>query len=253
MGEHGAVEILGVRFFQGSVREAVEVGLRGGLIVAPSGPGMAQDLKNPRYAVAVRSAELAIPDSGYMVLLRRLLRRQKMARISGLALMRELIEAHPEKLARECLWVMPGREDADALRGFLATRGIHCGEDQIYLAPFYDPRNPTDPALLEHLRAQRPRVVILAIAGGKQEPLGAWLRDSWTSDTCPAIFCLGAAIAFFTGRQTAIPPWADRFYLGWLLRLLHNPRRYWRRYWGALPLVFSLLRDGPSKPSSEGK
>jgi exopolysaccharide biosynthesis WecB/TagA/CpsF family protein len=239
------VEILGIRFFQGSVEEAALAGLRGGLLVAPSAPGLAQDLKRQGYAAAVRSAEVAIPDSGYMVLLWRLLKRQRIRRISGLALMRELLEAQSETIGQGALWVMPTAEDAAALQTYLAERGIQCEDDQIYLAPQYALAGPTDPDLLEIMRQRLPEIVILAVAGGKQEPLGAWLRDELKAqgEAVPAIFCLGAAIAFLTGRQANIPPWADRLFLGWLLRLLREPRRYWRRYGGAIGLAARIARS----------
>ena len=54
--------------------------------------------------------------------------------------------------------------------------------------------------------------------------------------------CLGAAIAFLTGGQANIPPWADKLIFGWLLRLLSNPRKFWRRYWEALRLAPLLWR-----------
>ncbi len=55
-----------------------------------------------------------------------------------------------------------------------------------------------------------------------QEKLGYYLRENLSYR--PAIYCTGAAIGFITGDQISIPDWADRFYLGWLLRLLRQPR-----------------------------
>jgi UDP-N-acetyl-D-mannosaminuronic acid transferase (WecB/TagA/CpsF family) len=82
--------------------------------------------------------------------------------------------------------------------------------------------------------------VILNVGGGVQEQLGCWPKQrlSYT----PAIVCTGAAIAFITGGQASIPPWADRLYLGWLLRILSNPRSYTKRYVQALALVPVVLK-----------
>ena len=41
-----------------------------------------------------------------------------------------------------------------------------------------------------------------------------------------AVHGIGAALGFITGDQIAIPDWADRFYLGWLLRFLAQPRLF---------------------------
>jgi hypothetical protein len=45
-----------------------------------------------------------------------------------------------------------------------------------------------------------------------------------------------------------IPHWADRLYLGWLLRCLANPVRFIPRYWAARKLVGLLKRYGADSP-----
>ena len=60
--------ILGIPFFTGSVDEAVAEALRGGLVVAPSGPNLANELRNvPDYRRAVETADVALTDSAVMV------------------------------------------------------------------------------------------------------------------------------------------------------------------------------------------
>ena len=77
-------QILGIQFFNGDVEEAVGLMLqRGGLLVAPSGTCFARLRADKIYRRAIIAADLAIADSSLMVLLWRLLRRQKVERISG--------------------------------------------------------------------------------------------------------------------------------------------------------------------------
>ena len=49
----------------------------------------------------------------------------------------------------------------------------------------------------------------------------------------PVILCTGGAISFLSGGQANIPTWADRMYLGWLLRVIQSPRTFLPRYWNA--------------------
>lgn len=234
------VRILEILFFQGSVEMAAAKALEGGLTVAPSAPGLTDDLRNLSYARAVRSADLVVPDSGFMVLLWWLFRGEWLKRISGLSLMNALVRNHGAILGRQGFWVMPSAMDADALCRYLDENNIVCAPERIYSAPLYEVDDLRDEALLARLEVERPAVVIIAIAGGKQETLGAWLRDSLGYR--PSIICIGAAIAFLTGQQTHIPRWADRLYLGWLLRVLSDPFRYTRRYTRAFGLAWSLGR-----------
>ena len=62
--------ILGVRFFNGSVDEAVDaMSSNGGLLVVPSAPTLVKLCDDAEYRRALISAEMAIADSGAMVLL----------------------------------------------------------------------------------------------------------------------------------------------------------------------------------------
>src|SRR5205814_10036706 len=77
--------------------------------------------------------------------------------------------------------------------------------------------------LLMLLEQNRPLHVIIALGSAAQEKLGYYLREN--SSYRPAIYCIGAALGFVTGEQIPIPDWADRLYLGWLLRLVTQPHR----------------------------
>ena len=65
--------ILGIRFFIGSAEAAVQIGLQGGLVVVPAAPALVELQTNRSYREAVYNADLAITDSGLMVLLWQLL------------------------------------------------------------------------------------------------------------------------------------------------------------------------------------
>ena len=75
--------ILGIEFFGGTSREAVDViTRRGGLLVAPAAPSMIALCRDPDYRRALLSAELAIADSGFMVLLWKLCTPARASRAS---------------------------------------------------------------------------------------------------------------------------------------------------------------------------
>jgi hypothetical protein len=58
--------ILGIRFFGGTAREAVdEISRNGGLLVAPAAPSMINLCRDEDYRRALLSSDLAIADSGF--------------------------------------------------------------------------------------------------------------------------------------------------------------------------------------------
>jgi exopolysaccharide biosynthesis WecB/TagA/CpsF family protein len=217
------------------------------LVVAPSAPGLACDLvKSLSYREALTTADLAITDSGFMVLLWRAFTGVKLPRLSGLKFMVAVL-ARPElKQPGAVFWVMPSAEEDQRNRAWLVSKGFPVTEADVYLAPHYPLGAIQDEELLRLIEARKPRVVMLAIGGGVQERLGLMLRAQLKNPT--SILCLGAAIAFLSGGQANIPPWADRMVLGWLMRLASNPRKFWRRYWEALALVSLLWRHRDRLP-----
>jgi N-acetylglucosaminyldiphosphoundecaprenol N-acetyl-beta-D-mannosaminyltransferase len=240
------VQILGLDFFDGGAAAAVDCALgRRGLIVAPSGSCFRRLQRDEIYRCAMTRADLILPDSGLMVLLWRLLRGKRISRISGLAYLRELLGRIEFRQDRSVLWVLPDETARDQTLVWLRTRGFLTTANDCYIAPVYG--TPVeDPALLERVQARRPGHVIIALSGGVQEKVGFYLRENYSHR--PALHCIGAALGFIAGYQIAIPPWADRLYLGWLLRLLSNPRRFLPRAISALALPWLILRYGEKLP-----
>ena len=247
-----AVSLLGVPFFRGSLESALERARAGGLVVAPSGPGLAWDLMtNLAYREAVTTAEVALADSGYMVLLSRLLPGcPTPPRLSGLRFLEALLEDPAVRTPGATFWLMPSAAEQTLNMNWLHAQGFgHLTEADCHVAPHYLRQGSgeiEDRALLAKIESRRPSWVILNVGSGVQEPLGAWLRDHLSYR--PTLVCTGAAIAFKTGAQAPIPVWADRLYLGWLLRVLHQPAGFLPRYLKALRLAPLMARWKQSLP-----
>jgi len=240
--------ILGVRFFNDDLERALRIAREdGGLILAPSGPGLADLGKNPYYDEALQGADINLIDSGYLAVLWRKRTGEQLRRHSGLKFIQALIDSPAFKAEPRQLWVMPTEAHARATRDFLKGEGILLAPDAFYVAPFYKEMPVHDPALLDRILEAKARYVILCIAGGKQEILGHWLRQQL--DGGPAIICIGAAIAFLSGQQARIPVWADRIYIGWLLRILADPKTFLPRYWKARKLRKLVRLYGEQAPS----
>lgn len=239
-------KILGVRFFAGAPDEAVAVGLRGGLVVAPAAPALVEMERDSAYRDAVLNCDLALTDSGFMVLLWNFLQSERITRVSGLEYLKLLVAEPAFREAKSILWVMPSQASWDKAMAWLTSRGIPIRPEDGYLAPVYARDNITDPALIELIRARRPDHVVMALGGGVQETLGLYVKEN--AGYKPGIHCIGAAIGFLSGDQVNIPDWADRLFLGWFLRCLSQPNRYFPRYWKARRLLPILLKYRENAP-----
>jgi len=238
-------QILGLRFFNGDVDEAVASMFQdGGFLVAPSGTCFARLREDERYRRAIVAADMAIADSGLMVVIWRLLRRENVQRISGLKYLKHLLG----KLNGEgtkVFWVLPNERACQKLIDWSRRESFLINTENCYIAPRYG-SDVEDRNLLALIEQHRPENVMIAIGSGAQEKLGFYLRENLSYR--PVIHCIGAALGFVTGDQAAIPDWADRLYLGWLWRLVAQPRTFIPRLSRGLELPWLIWKYGEKLP-----
>jgi N-acetylglucosaminyldiphosphoundecaprenol N-acetyl-beta-D-mannosaminyltransferase len=240
------VQILGIQFFNGDVDEAVGLMFQhGGLLVAPSGTCFARLREDEMYRRAVVASDLAIADSGLMVVLWRLFRREKLQRISGLKYLKHLLGKLKGEGTEQVFWVLPSQRALDKLIDWSGRQPFPITTDNCYVAPRYG-LEVEDRNLLELIEQRRPAHVIISIGSGAQEKLGHYLRENLSYR--PAIHCIGAALGFVTGDQVAIPDWADRFYSGWLWRLVTQPKIFLPRLIRGFELPWLLARYRENLP-----
>lgn len=235
--------ILGLDFLNASAAEAVRLTKSGGLLVAPSGTCFERFAEDSEYRRAVLGADVVLPDSGLLVLLWRLLYGREIKRVSGLAYLKELLGS--AKLVQSTFWVLPNERALEKLLTWSKANGIQVDITDCYLAPIYG-LTVIDEKLRALIESRQTQDVIIGIGAGSQEKLGWYLREQLSYH--PAIHCIGGALGFVTGDQVAIPDWADRFYLGWLLRLSRNPRIFIPRLFKARWLPWLLLKYGRELP-----
>jgi len=240
-------QILGLHFFDGDADEAVALMFKqGGFLVAPSGTCFARLRRDAAYRQAMTQADLVIPDSGAMVLFWRALNGRKIKRISGLKYLQRLTARFFADKATNVFWILPSEAAREKTMVWLGSNQFPFADANLYVAPRYGSTGIEDHELLAKIETQRPEHIVIGIGSGPQEKLGYFLRDHLPYR--PAIDCVGAALGFLTGDQVAIPDWADRYYLGWLLRLIAQPHVFVPRFARALELPWLIIRYGEDLP-----
>jgi UDP-N-acetyl-D-mannosaminuronic acid transferase (WecB/TagA/CpsF family) len=273
--------VLGIDFFDGSADEAVEwVCRNGGLVVAPAGPSLIALQSDDAYREGIGQADLAIADSGSMVLFWRIVRGERLTRISGLKFFKILLQKREVREPENLFWVLPSERAQQKTLEWSRRENFPTTEDDLYVAPRYLEGRPLcrpsldtiptqkvgrDPAfavgygvassarpsiedktLLAIIRERKPKHIVIAIGGGMQDKIGSYLKRN--CDYRPGIYCIGAAPGFVTGDQVRIPMWADRFYLGWIFRIFAQPRIFIPRFWRARKLPVLIWKYGEEMP-----
>lgn len=238
--------ILGIQFFVGGASEAVDIGARGGLVVAPAAPALLDLTENAEYREALVHSDLAITDSGFLVLVWNALTRDDICRVSGLEYLKMLLRRPEFQISGSVFWVMPSKSSAKRNLDWLQEQGFPTKAEDMYIAPKYPSTNIQDKKLVQIINNRRPAHVIICVGGGVQERLGLYLKRHCQFGL--GIHCTGAAIGFLNGDQVRIPDWADRWVLGWFFRCVSDPRRCVPRYAKAFKLAMLLRQYGSRLP-----
>jgi N-acetylglucosaminyldiphosphoundecaprenol N-acetyl-beta-D-mannosaminyltransferase len=197
------------------------------LLMGPNAQLVTMAARQPRFATALRSADLAVPDGVSIVLASRLLGEPVPERVTGGDLMERLcIEAARHSLSVFFLGGLPGAAEGTARKfernypGFRVA-GTCCP------APGFE----NDPLESDRLRRQiaeaKPDLLCVAFGAPRQE---IWMHENCLSLPIGAAISVGAAFDTQAGLRGRAPRWTHRIGCEWLYRLIREPRRLWRRY-----------------------
>ncbi len=208
-----------------------------GLFVFPSGPGLSTINEDKIYHNSLKRADFVFFDSGFFVLLIKFFKNINVNKLSGYKFLKIFLKNLKKNEKKNIiLLVDPTKKKSINNFKFLVTLGFDKNKIKSYIAPQYNPKKIIDLKLLKTIKKYKPKTIILNIGGGIQEILGYYLKKKLKFKV--KIICTGAAISFFTDDQAPINDFIDKYFLGWLLRILFNPFQFFKRYFYA----FKLLR-----------
>ena len=204
-----------------------------GLFVFPAGPALASIQKSNQYYKSIKKADLVFFDSGFFVLLLKIFKNINVKKFSGYKFLGLFFDYLKINKKKSIFSVDPSHKYSKSNKSYLKNLGLK--KIYNYIAPKYDCSELSDKKLLNLINKLKPNFILINIGGGTQEVLGLYLKEKLAFK--PTIICTGAAISFFTKDQAPINNFIDRYYLGWLLRLIFNPLIFFKRYIFGLKLI----------------
>lgn len=223
-----------VNFINGDFIEVYKKIKKGGLLVAPAASALVEIEKDKIYHNSLINSDIALFDSGFFCILLRIFKKKKVKKLSGYKFLKEFINIK-DNLDEVILLIDPTKDDSRLNLKLLKNKKFN--KVYSYISPFYKNNNSfnKDKKILKLIKQLNPKYIIINIAGGKQEPLGFYLKKKLSKKI--SIICTGAAIAFLTKRQAPINDLVDRLYLGWALRLIYNPINTYKRFLNSFKLI----------------
>ena len=212
---------------------------KNGLFVFPAGPALSNIEKSNEYYKSLQKADFVFFDSGFFVLLLRLFKNIHVQKFSGYKFLSMFFKYLKKNRKKKIFCIDPNINFLRSNKKHIKKLGIK--KIHNYLAPQYNKKKLEDLQLLKTIRKFKPDYIIVNLAGGTQEILGLYIRKNIRIKT--SIFCTGAAISFFTKDQAPINNFIDKYYLGWLVRLIFNPIIFFKRYLTGLKLIPMVISD----------
>lgn len=180
---------------------------------------------SPEIATIVNSADLVTPDGMPLVWMLRLKGYRTQERVYGPTLMLCVVEA----AARENLPVgfYGGTPEVlEALVKKVRMRNSELRAAYSFSPPFRELSEAEDEEITAAINASGVRILFVGLGCPKQEKWMAAHRGRIHA----VMLGVGAAFDFHAGAKPQAPLILQRLGLEWLFRLLHEPRRLWRRY-----------------------
>jgi UDP-N-acetyl-D-mannosaminuronic acid transferase (WecB/TagA/CpsF family) len=232
------VNFLGIKFYDVGYQYVLDILLKGRkYLVIPAAYALARSYYFKKELKALQKSDIAIFDSGFLCFSLRLIKNIKVDKFSGYKFLNFFLDDVRNR-NKKILSLDPSFEDLKYNKKYLQFRKFKFVKN--YLCPMYQDKVIEDKRLIKIINEYKPKFIISNIAGGKQESLALYIIQNATPNS--SVICSGAALAFLTGRQAPITNFIDKYYLGWLIRLIYNPKLYLGRILFSFKLFFIVFK-----------
>ena len=204
-----------------------------GLFTFPAGPALANIEKSKEYYNSLKNADFVFFDSGFFVLLLKILKNINVYKFSGFKFLGLFFRYLKKNNEKKIFCIDPNLDFSKSNKKLIKRLGVKKSFN--YIAPIYRTNNLVDKKLLKLINKFKPDYILINLGGGTQEVLGLYLRKRLKFKV--TIFCTGAAISFYTKDQAPITDFIDKYYLGWFMRLLFNPLIFLKKYIAGFKLI----------------
>ena len=217
----------------------IKSGRRGHYMACANPHSLVEARSDPAFAVALREADMLLPDGSGILLAARLLGKPVAERVAGF----EFFRALSEKAEREGGLSYFFLGSSPAVLGKIAAR-LARDYPSIRLAGMLSPpfrasfSIEEEDAMITAVNRSGADVLWVGMTAPKQEK---WIHRHRDRLDVPFAGAVGAVFDFYAGSKKRAPEWVCRAGLEWLPRLVREPRRLWRRNFVSTPVFLSMV------------
>jgi N-acetylglucosaminyldiphosphoundecaprenol N-acetyl-beta-D-mannosaminyltransferase len=177
------------------------------------------------FREVINQADLVTPDGMPLVWMLRLKGERGQRRVYGPTLMLHTLRAAETESIPVGLYGSNG-EVLGLLRDRLKRQFPQLSLIYAFSPPYRDLSPAENAEIARQIRESGTRILFVGLGCPKQE---RWMALQRTK--IPVVMIgVGAAFDFLSGSKRQAPAWLQRAGLEWAFRLVHEPRRLWKRY-----------------------
>ena len=182
---------------------------------------------NPEFRKAYGAADYVIADGMPLVWFSRLIGDKLPERVTGSDLLPEICRMSEKKSLK--VFFLGGTPEVtpkaveNLLKRFPALQVVGMATPWIDLSD----SESVSSDLVESINQSGTDILFVGFGAPKQE---IWVTRNRKKLTTGIVLAVGGTFDFLAGKNIRAPLWMQRSGLEWLWRLLHEPKRLWRRY-----------------------
>lgn len=116
---------------------------------------------------------------------------------------------------------------------------------KIKITGYQNGYNSINQNVLEKINSLNPDILLVGMGVPKQE---LWVNDNYDRLNVNLIVTVGAFFSFYSGEINRAPKLLRTLSLEWLVRLINEPVRLWKRYFVEYPhFVFNIIKERITK------
>lgn len=183
--------------------------------------------RDPDFEIAIKNADLVVPDGIGIVLASKILRGCIQKRVTGMDIFLGLSYELNKIGGYSCFFLGSTRENLDKIRERMRKDFPNIRVAGTYSPAFKPAFSDEDSRRMrDAINEARPDVLWVGMTAPKQEK---WTYENRSGLDVKFIGPIGAVFDFYAGSVKRSHPLFQRMGLEWLPRLIRQPRRLWRR------------------------
>lgn len=210
-----------VNYIEDRVKE-----LKGKYICVSNGHTTVMSYEDAHYRHIQNTAVLALPDGDPLSIVSRKRGFHEARRVTGPDLMEEMFHQGENGDGLRHFFYGGTQDTLDKLQEKIAEKYPNMQVAGLYSPPFRPLTVEEDNQVIQMINESNPDLVWVGLGAPKQE---VWMYDHMDKIN-GLMIGVGAGFDYHAGKLKRAPKWMQNACMEWVMRLIQDPRRLWKRY-----------------------